>query len=60
MLIININVNNKIDVNVQTQSVPDEGTFFCFIGLGGQKTLFNNVYFNLYLENLTRVVFDVI
>ncbi len=28
MLIININVNNKIDVNVQTQSVPDEGTFF--------------------------------
>ena len=60
MLIININVNNKIDVNVQTQSFPDEWTFFCFIGLGCQKTLFNNVYFNLYLENLTRVVFDVI
>ena len=34
--------------------------FFCIVGLGCQKTLLNNVFFDLYLENLTRVVFDVI
>ena len=30
------------------------------LGLRCQKTLLNNVFLDLYLENLTRVVFDVI